>query len=88
MASTIPARAAVSTCTRAKCQKSPGYSTTGSKFPSTRACSEADRSPAPKISASSRGLAWAISSALASPSASSMSTSRPMGRVSPSLASS
>ena len=88
MASIIAARAAVRTWTRAKCQKSPGYGTTGSKLPSTRARSEADRSPAPKISASSLSLAWAISSALAKPSASSISTSKPMGRDSRSFVSS
>ncbi len=87
MASMPATRAAVTTWTRAKCQKSPGYSLTGSKFPSTRACWEADRSPAPKMSASSRSLARPISTALASPSASSISTSRPMRFWRPSLAS-
>ena len=78
MASMPAPRAAASTWTRAKCQKSPGYSPSGSKLPSTRAFREADRSPAPKMMASSRGLALAISAALDSPSASSISTSRPM----------
>ena len=63
----MAARAAVSTWTRAKCQKSPGYGTTGSKLPSTRARSDAERSPAPKMSASSRWLAWAISSGVGQP---------------------
>ena len=63
MASMPAPRAAARTWTRAKCQKSPGYSLTGSKLPSTRACSEADRSPAPKMIASSRSLARAISAA-------------------------
>ncbi len=57
-------------------------------MPSTRACSDAERSPAPKISASSRTLACAMSTALASPSASSMRTSSPMGRSRPRDASS
>ena len=61
------ARAAARTWTRAKCQKSPGYSLTGSKLPSTRARSEAERSPAPKMIASSRSLAPAISAALRQP---------------------
>ena len=88
MASMPAARAAVTTWKRAKCQKSPGYSLTGSKLPSTRARCEADRSPAPKMMASSRSLARAISAALARPSDSSMSTSSPMRRGSPSLVSS
>src|SRR5947208_1198718 len=57
MASMPATRAAVTTCARAKCQKSPGYSLTGSKLPSTRACCDADRSPAPKMTASSRSPA-------------------------------
>ena len=88
MASMPAARAAASTWTRAKCQKSPGYGLTGSKLPSTRACSEADRSPAPKMIASSRSLARAISAALDRPSASSISTSSPMRLRMPSLVSS
>src|SRR5919106_1025909 len=87
MASTPAIRAAVTTWARAKCQKSPGYSVTGPKLPSTRARSDADRSPAPKINASRRSLARAISTALARPSASSISTSSAIRRSSPSLAS-
>ena len=74
-------RAAARIWTRAKCQKSPGYSRTGSKFPSTRARSDAERSPAPKMIASSRWLAVAISAVLARPSASSISTSSPIAAV-------
>ncbi len=67
MASIPAPLAAASTWTRAKCQKSPGYSLTGSKLPSTRERSEAERSPAPKMIASSRSLARAISAALREP---------------------
>src|ERR1700722_12788312 len=81
-------RAATITLLRAEAQKSPGYSSSGSKLVSTRAPWDSEKSPTPKISASSRGLAVAISSALASPSTSSMSTSRRIGRDRPSLASS
>ena len=81
-------RAATITLLRAYAQKSPGYSPSGSKLVSTRAPWDNEKSPTPKISASSRGLAVAISSALASPSTSSMSTSSRIWRDKPSLASS
>ena len=84
MASMPAPRAAARIWTRAKCQKSPGYSPIGSKLPSTRARREAERSPAPKMIASSRSLALAISAAFDSPSASSISTSSPIRLVSPS----
>src|ERR1700677_2501944 len=81
-------RAATITLLRAYAQKSPGYSPSGTKFVSTRAPWDSEKSPTPKINASSRGLATAISSALARPSTSSMSTSSRMRLSKPSFDSS
>ncbi len=60
----------------------------GSKLVSTRAPWEAEKSPAPKMIASSRSLAAAISSTCCRPSVSSISTSSAIRLRSPSVSSS